>query len=895
MRRVWVHLLFAVSGATGLIYQVTWVRQFARVFGNTVHSAAVVTGLLLAGLGLGGWLAGAWADRNPTRGLRGYAVAEWVIAGLGLAVALVLPRMLPLSAAMSSYVQGPEGWFALSWGSHAGRLVLAALLLGPSALCMGATLTLLIRDQVQAVQEAGSRVGWLYGLNTVGAAAGALAADLWLLPMWGIWGTQLVAVGANLAVGGVAWTVAAKMQSSRVGWVGSGPSLGVDTAAPLGRTGLALLLAGVATMGMELTWFRFLAGSLGPYRAVFSVLLAVVLLGIAVGAAAGGWAHRRFGRPAQLFAVAQAAFVVSALGLLATYDPYALLERQHAVAAAYHEAGHWTRALLLHRLNASVILGLVFLPAVAMGASFPLGNALVQGASARVGRSAGTLYLATTSGNVLGSLAAGFWWLPTLGIQATALICAALAALAPLVLWRTRPIDLASLAASAVALAGFASLPGQHVLWSTFPFGRAQDEGVLEIREGLEQIVVVTGLEEGPARLWTSGHPMTSTSPHAQRYMRLMSHLPLLLQEDPKRALVICVGAGNTVHAASLHPSIELLHAVDLSRDVLSVNRWFEHSNAGVLRDPRTSVFVNDGRHHLLMQPEGYYDLVTLEPPPLAVAGVSALYSREFYALARSRLTESGMLAQWLPAYQVPEGAVRSLVAAFVEVFPDAILVVGSGRELVLLGGAGGVQMRQSQLGDRLAERTEVAADLARLGVLDATALVSIFAAGPDALARATAGAQAVTDDRPLLEHTQQSHLMATRLPADLFDPMDVGAWCGLCSEDPKALGRLRLWKQVFAGEQFLSFNSITPDRTSILDPPDTEDNTLGTIANSPALIRVFQVPDALALRASELWSQGRHDDARLHLRAARDQAPGVPLLDEMAVDMGLDPPQTGR
>ena len=106
---------------------------------------------------------------------------------------------------------------------------------------------------------------------------------------------------------------------------------------------------------------------------------------------------------------------------------------------------------------------------------------------------------------------------------------------------------------------------------------------------------------------------------------------------------------------------------------------WFERTNGNVLRDPRVSVYLNDGRHHLQMQPPESYDLVALEPPPIAYAGVAALYSEEFYQLARTRLTPNGFISQWLPAYQVPTATTLSMIRSFIDVFPEAGTAVGRG------------------------------------------------------------------------------------------------------------------------------------------------------------------------------------------------------------------------
>src|SRR5207302_1993414 len=138
--------------------------------------------------------------------------------------------------------------------------------------------------------------------------------------------------------------------------------------------------------------------------------------------------------------------------------------------------------------------------------------------------------------------------------------------------------------------------------------------------------------------LLTNGHAMSSTAPLDQRYMRALAHIPLLSMDAPKRVLVIGFGVGNSTHAATLHPSVERVEVADLSRQILDLASSFREANHNVLKDARVAVYVNDGRQHLQMQPPASYDLITLEPPPIAHAGVGALYSREFYQLARTRL-----------------------------------------------------------------------------------------------------------------------------------------------------------------------------------------------------------------------------------------------------------------
>ena len=155
--------------------------------------------------------------------------------------------------------------------------------------------------------------------------------------------------------------------------------------------------------------------------------------------------------------------------------------------------------------------------------------------------------------------------------------------------------------------------------------------------------------------------------------MRALAHIPLLMMDDPASVLVIGFGVGNTTHAATLHPSVRRVEIADLSRSILEHASYFENANHDVLKERRVNVFVNDGRQHLQIQNPDTYDLITLEPPPISYAGVAALYSKEFYELARSRLTARGYVSQWLPTYQVPTQTALSMIRAFIDVFPHML------------------------------------------------------------------------------------------------------------------------------------------------------------------------------------------------------------------------------
>lgn len=764
-----VHLLFFASGVAGLVYEVSWVRQIGNVFGNTSTSASLVTAVFMCGLGVGSYWAGVHADRapRPTHLLRAYAIAELLIGACGLALLVVLPRLGAISASLSSYARGADGWYAASTGTQVLRCLVAAMLVGPPSLLMGATLTLLVRAIMMRADEAGHRIGVLYGVNTAGAALGAIACDAFLVPRFGIAGTQELAVTLNFVVAVVAWRSALPVAEARPAPPPDAAPRATDRARRATMlASVALALSGFASLGMELVWFRFLSAILGGYRFVFSIVLATILVGIWIGATAAALLVRPRAdvapRPARLFLLAQGLLVATAFAMLASASP--------SVETTYGNA-------------LGAVVRVVLVPSIAMGASFPLVNAWLHDTMGSVGRRTGVLYLANTLGSVAGSLVAGFVLAPRIGSVASFGVFAVVAALAPLALLREeRKVGLVAVAIAVPVFGAWFSLPDRFIASRYLPLLRG-GHPVLAAKEGPNEMVMIIERSEGHRVLVTNGHPMSGTSLAGQRYMRAFAHVPLLMTAEPKRALVVCFGVGSTLHATSLHP-LERIELVDLSRNVLEHAPWFAENHHDVLHDPRVAVYVEDGRQHLRQAAPDTFDLVTMEPPPIGFAGIASLYSVELYTLARTRLRPGGMMTQWLPAYDVPPDVGLAMVKAFLEVFPGAVLLSGWGPELILLGKKGdGLAFDLDAVEASLRARPRVLADLERVRMGNLRELVGTFVADASALARATAPVTAITDDDPRMEYTfgEPASLASALFEGPGTTIRGVGSFCPRC------------------------------------------------------------------------------------------------------------------
>jgi len=789
-----IFLFFFASGAAGLVYEIVWVRQFGIVFGSTVYSAALVTAIYMSGLGVGSWLAGRWADaryeRDRNAPLRAYGWCELAIAAGALALVPGIPWLASLAAHASSYEATANGWYGLGSTGSIVRYACAALALGPVTLLMGGTLTLLIRHRTgDDLRRAGWQVGALYGVNTAGAALGCLLTDTVLVPALGLQGTQLVAVGLNGFAGLGAFALARRTRGVAAAARAPRPSEASGRGAAVAWAAAALALGGFAAMALQIVWFRFLIAHFGPYRPVFSLLVSVILVGIWLGSHLGGALAHRTSQPERFHALALTGFGLAAAAALLWAPADHSTARFHALATAA-AGGPWP----LYRGVLGGALGMVALPALLSGAAYPLANALVQKRVESVGARAGALYLGNTLGSVAGSLLGGFWLLPALGMQgavgvvlgalALALLCLAVASGA-----RGRTLGwlgtaTASLLAACVA---WQQLPSDLLLRRSITQGISTHKARIKaVSEGVNETVVVVESPLG-AMLFTNGFGMSGTIFLGQRYMRAFVHLPMLISDRIENVMVMCFGVGNTVSAALVHPTVKRVDVVDLSRNILEQAGQFTAANGDVLADPRVRVHVNDARQHLRMLSEPIYDLITGEPPPLPHAGVVNLYTQEFFELVRSRLRPGGIATYWMPGFQIGEAATRSVVRAFLEVFPDALLLGGHTQQLILVGRRdGALVFDPARLRALLRSSPAVARDL-RWTSLDRTAeWVGTFAASPATLARATVAAAPLRDDRPLLEYGSRELVWDRQLPADLFSIADWRLWCPSCDALPK-------------------------------------------------------------------------------------------------------------
>ncbi|MHC4820989.1 MAG: fused MFS/spermidine synthase, partial [Planctomycetota bacterium] len=416
-----VGFLFLLSGGTALLYEVLWSRQLVLVLGGSYPAVVAVVTAFLAGLAGGAALGGRWAHRveHP---LKAYGILE---AAIGLYCAL-FPVLLDLMHPVFGGLYRALGDSPTVHGAV--RFLLAALLLMPPTLAMGATLPFLVRYVVRVRDGMVAGIGALYGLNTVGAAGGALVTGLWILPALGLKGTLAVGVVANLLIAVVAVLLDRARRGGAEKDTDGEPSPAVDeepeSATVLEPALIRSLLflaagSGFAAMVDQLGWTKALILFLGSSTHAFTLIVSAFILGLGLGGLLAPLVRTRVSRLPLVLAALQVV-----IGASAWYGLHRLIDLPiEFVEAMEGMRGQWSTVLAW---EFGQVLAVVLLPTLAMGVTFPVLAAAVAGRVDRASGSVGRVYAWNTAGTILGSLVGGMILVPALGIRGALLVAVAL-------------------------------------------------------------------------------------------------------------------------------------------------------------------------------------------------------------------------------------------------------------------------------------------------------------------------------------------------------------------------------------------------------------------------------------------------------------------------------------
>ncbi len=717
-------LLFVGSGCAALIYEIVWFQLLQLVIGSSGVSLGVLLGTFMGGMCLGSLALPriVSARHHP---LRVYAALEAGIGIFGIVVLFGMPYVSRLYIAGAGH--GLKGILLRG-------MVAAVCLLAPTLL-MGASLPAMAR-WVQTTPKGVSWLGFFYGGNIAGAVCGCLLAGFYLLRVYDMLVTTFVAAALNGAVALIGLGLAALTPE----WTADGGLTQTRSERPTGAwpVYVAIALSGFCALGAEVIWTRLLSLMLGATVYTFSIILAVVLLGLGIGSSAASFLAREIERPrialglCQMFLAAAIAWTAYALANSLPYWP---------VNPSLSTSPWFTFQLDLVRCLWSL------LPAACLwGASFPLALAAAASRGQDPGRLVAGVYAANTAGAILGATAFSMVLIPRIGTQQSQRLLIGLSALAALIVlaplvWPRKPARIAG-AVSLAAAMGLAILLVWSVSktpWGVVAYGRRMSTSVSQAHlvymgEGMNASIAVTEWNDGARLFHVSGKVEASTEQQDMRLQKMLGHIPALLHPKPQSVLVVGCGAGVTAGSFVLHPDVEKITICEIEPLIPpAAAKYFGRENHSVLRDRRTHLVYDDARHYILTTDEKF-DIITSDPIHPWVKGTATLYSKEYYELCKQHLKPGGVITQWVPLYESDTKTVKSEMATFFEVFPNGTIwsndIDGSGYDVLLLGQAGKAAIDIDQLQQRLdrADYLRVAASLSEVGLGSAVSLLATYA-----------------------------------------------------------------------------------------------------------------------------------------------------------------------
>jgi len=867
-------LIFILSGAAGLVYELVWVRQLYQVFGSTIHSVTTVVAAYMGGLGLGAYVLGRRVDRSARPAVL-YGALEiaigvfgllspWVTQGIGAAY-LGVARAL-----------APGLWFGTAI-----KFVFAFVVLLVPTFLMGGTLPVLTRAFARdRSDQLRGELALFYGLNTVGGVAGCLLAGYVLIEFVGLRSSLLATGAVNLALGAAALVLARLPEPAAGGTVAESEPVFTPDAGPATRR-LAIWLIAVtafASLLYEIAWTRALILVIGSSTYAFTTILACFLLGIGLGSLI---AVGRGRAPRDL--LLRAAIIQGAIAVLASLlFPFFRALPVYVVATLQVPFLGVGELLALHAVAVAVV---VIPPAIGMGLSFPLLAELASERAGATGREVGRAYLANTLGSIGGAVVTGFVLVHLVGSERTLVLGVLInvAAAAALAWWAYRergggtpvaaeriPVVLAVLG----LVVALATPPWSGRLLDRAPavYGRTRlgrdDLGRYLRGYGSEQLSFVEGWNSAVSvwrdgnQTWLKVNGKVDASSVADMDTQVsLGLLPALGQGRPKRVFVVGFGSGATTRTIADYPGVAHIDVAEIERAVLRASVHFRDVNRDVLADPRVHVIEDDARSALMLA-DSAYDLIVSEPSNPWIAGVSSLFTRDYFRVVARRLAPDGVFCQWLQMYRVTPGLVAVVVANLRAVFPHVEIWFANSSDLVVLAGRQPIRWNGALVAAALQPGTRTAASLRMwMQVTQPSDLLGHFLLGDrgtEALARGAPFRH--TDDHPALEFQAARSLLAGITSQAVFDSL-----LALKAAVRDSLPQLDDWT-LTAGAWRAGFAAALPD-----DSPEARHSAEVALQASP------HDPEREALLGTVLFARRDFGAALAHLHVALSARPGDP------------------
>ena len=763
-----IAVLFIVSGATGLIYQVAWFKYLSLFLGNTTYAQTILLATFMGGLAIGASLWGRRADRTKSPILL-YGALEFFIGIYCILYPWIMGVAKNVFVVSVHALQLPSDGTAVLLI----KLAVSILTLLLPTILMGGTLPVLVRFISHSVEESGRNVATLYFLNSFGAVVGSLLGGFFLVPMAGLRATVISAGIVNILIAAVAFVLGKRKRFS----------LSVDEAVPETEIPpypdkfvvLAVGVAGVsglAAMIYEVAWVRLLIPVLGSSTYSYTLMLVAFISGITIGSWLVAILMRRWKNLIAALALCQLLVGVSMALMLPLYGriPYFFWQLGSILTRSD------TTYPIFLTLQFIIGFAIMIVPTIFLGMSLPLASRIATRSVQVLGRSVGTVFSVNTIGTVVGSLAAGLVLIPLIGVRHAMEVGLLLNLVSGIVLTvvdsamsRVRRVVLVASAGFLACLTFVLGSDWNQIVTLSGVFRRFNNERqppasyaefvkgvtaskVLFYEEGASATV---GVIEGPISgrmqniLIINGKADASSVGDLPTQV-LLAQVPMMLHPNPDTVLVIGFGSGVTTGSVLTHP-VKLVESVEISPEVIAASKLFEHVNNKPLADPRVKLYIDDALAFLKLS-QTNYDVVISEPSNPWIAGIGNLYTTEFFEMCKGRLKPHGLMVQWFHLYEIDDATFKLVVRTFRSVFPHVMVWQSWSTDLLLVGSLEPVALDMDQLSKRFSTLA-VKNDLERITIPDPATLISLEMISERPIREYASDGPLNTEDKPFLEH----------------------------------------------------------------------------------------------------------------------------------------------
>lgn len=628
--------IYAVSGLTALAYEVLWVRMLALQFGVSIFGVVVTVSAFMAGLGLGSVVGVHWS-RRILAPLKWFAAFEFCIALL----AFITPWLLLAAENALAAVAAQSGltvWYLM-------QFAMVGVLLFTPAFCMGAGFPMMLK----ALGDSPATLRRAYGVNTLGAAAGAVL-PLILLPRLGWLSSMQTVALVGVSVAGLAISLSIRLEDNKrvlQAISPKGPMPDIKTLAAYSGIGAAALM-------LEVAWTRLFGMVMLRTEYVLALVLAMYLIGTGLGSVCSRFMRHELWYT--VLPVAASVSIVAGLWLV----PHLLV---------WLDYGSVDSMLWVSVQQATILAIVTFPVTLLLGGWLPLLNKRYGDSYSGGAR----LYGANSVGAAGGALLAGFVFTPWMGSAATIVIAAVVLLVLGLTWSRYRYawLSLPILAAAAFPVFRMPTvsqlLPGLYSNVSELYYYEDAVNITHVVEQPNGQRILLSDLQRMDA----------SSDPASVQVQKNQTRLPLLLHPEPKSVLLLGLGTGVSAAGTLAYPQLQRT-AVELSQGAIEAARqWFVPVNDNVMTQLKV---VRDDARHFLLASRQQYDVIVGDLFHPDLVGRSALLSVQQFARAKQRLTENGVFVQWLALNQFTVDAFETVVRSFQQEFPRALVFVDAFR-----------------------------------------------------------------------------------------------------------------------------------------------------------------------------------------------------------------------